>query len=447
MSKLLLPLLLFFACLNVAAQTAGAVSATANGQTYTAENLAPEVREELANLPATLKNTRQLLLDQQIADALFEKEAAARKITAAKLLETEVRTKSVTPTAKEIQAVYDANQAQIGTQTLAQVTPQIIEFLERDAQQKAYAALLANLKTKYKVTLGKDVNAANLSRPEVLATVGDQQISVADFEAKNKAALNDLEVGTYDDARTSLEQIVYLNLIAAEAKAQNLDSSDYIAREITDKLKDYSDAERLALEANLRERLFKKYDARFSVKSVAPLVQTIATENQPTRGNANAPVTVVMFSDFQCSACSATHPVLQAVLKNYADKIRFVVRDFPLVTIHANAYNAALAANAADAQGKFFEYTEILYANQDKLDEASLIKYAAQIGLNVKQFTADLQTKKYAAAVEKDIADGTALGISGTPTIYVNGVKVQRFSPEGFRQAIDFALKKEAGNK
>ncbi len=129
-------------------------------------------------------------------------------------------------------------------------------------------------------------------------------------------------------------------------------------------------------------------------------------------------------------------------MKNYADKIRFVVRDFPLVSIHENAYRAALAANAAHAQGKFFEYTEILYANQSKLDDASLIGYAAQIGLNVKQFEADLKSKKYASDIEKDIADGKTLGISGTPTIYVNGVKVRQFSPENFRRAIEQALKK-----
>ena len=127
-------------------------------------------------------------------------------------------------------------------------------------------------------------------------------------------------------------------------------------------------------------------------------------------------------------------------MAGYGDKIRFVVRDFPLVQIHENAYNAALAANAANAQGKFFEYTEILYRNQDKLDEASLIRYASQAGLNVKQFEADLKSKKYAPDVEKDIADGKSLGISGTPTIYVNGVKVRGFSPEGFRRAIDKAL-------
>ena len=424
------------------AQTPDAVLATANGRNYTTKDLAPEVQQEFSNVSATLKNTRSALLNQQISEILLEKEALERKVSVEKLIETEVKAKILPPTDKEIQAVYDANRAQIGTQTLEQVKPQIVTFLQGDAQRKAYDAFFTTVKAKNKVALGKDVNAPNLNRLEVLATVGDKQITVENFESKNKQALFEVEAGVYDEARQSLEQIVYTDLIAAEAKAQNIAASDFIAREITDKLKEYTDAERAAVESNLRERLFKKYNPKFTIKQIAPVVQTISTENQPSRGSVNAPVTVVMFSDFQCSACSATHPVLQEVLKSYGDKIRFVVRDFPLVQIHENAYNAALAANAANAQGKFFEYTEILYRNQAKLDEASLIEYAAQAGLNVKQFEADLKSKKFAPDVEKDIADGKTLGISGTPTIYVNGVKVRGYTPEVFRRAIDSALRK-----
>ena len=110
--------------------------------------------------------------------------------------------------------------------------------------------------------------------------------------------------------------------------------------------------------------------------------------------------------------------------------------------IHENAFRAALGAGAANAQGKFFEYTEILYKNQSALDNESLKKYAAQIGLNVQQFELDLNSEKTAAEVRKDIADGESYGINSTPTIYVNGVSVRILSVDGFRKAIDRALKK-----
>ena len=207
-------------------------------------------------------------------------------------------------------------------------------------------------------------------------------------------------------------------------------------------MKDFSDEERISLEDALRKRLFTKYNAKFLIRYPPPVVQAIKIEGAPSRGNAGAPVTVVMFSDFQCPACSGTEPILQKVLAEYGDKIHFVVRDFPLTTIHDHSYRAALAAYAAYQQGKFFEYIEILYKNQSQLEDASLSKYAASIGLNVKRFELDLSSENAAAYVKKDMADGDAYGISGTPTIFVNGVKVRRLTAYGFREAIDAALKK-----
>ncbi|MDQ3063154.1 MAG: DsbA family protein, partial [Acidobacteriota bacterium] len=114
----------------------------------------------------------------------------------------------------------------------------------------------------------------------------------------------------------------------------------------------------------------------------------------------------------------------------------------PLTQIHKNAFQAALAANAADAQGKFFEYVEILYQNQAKLNDESLIQYASRLGLDLKRFEADLKSKKFAADVERDLADGKTYGITGTPTIYVNGVKIRAFSAEDVEKAVERALKK-----
>ena len=128
-------------------------------------------------------------------------------------------------------------------------------------------------------------------------------------------------------------------------------------------------------------------------------------------------------------------------MTEYGDKVHFVVRDFPLTTLHPNAFRAALAAYAANVQGKFFEYTDLLYKNQSSLDDASLSRYAAAIGLNVKRFELDLSSENAAAAVKKDMADGESYGITGTPTIFINGIATRYLSADSFRQAIDAALK------
>lgn len=435
-------ILLLFLSFNAYAQKSGEILATANGQNYTAADLAPEVRQEYENLPKTIANIRQSLLEQQISDILFEREAAAQKITVEKLIEREIKSKIAAPTDREIKAVYDANRAAVGDKTLEEVRPQIIAFLRREPEQKAFTEYLSNLKIKYKAMLGKNVNAPNLSRLEILATVADKQISAESYETRNKTMLSELEAEVYDHTREAIEQIVYSNLLAAEAKAQGIETSDFIAREITNKLKEFSDEERAGLENALREKLFAKYNAKFTIKEIAPVVQNISTDDDPAQGKTNAPVTVVMFTDFQCPACAATHPTLKKVLTEYADKVRFVVRDFPLVAVHENAFQAAVAAGAANAQGKFFEYTEILYKNQNALDAVSLKKYAADLGLNLKQFEADSAHQKIADEIRKDMEDGKRYGLSGTPTVFVNGVKVRHLSPENFRRVIDKALRK-----
>ena len=428
--------------LSVPAQAPEQVLAAANGHQFTVRELPPAIGEEYLNLSKTVAEARKALLEQEIIEAVFEAEAKSKNTTIEKILD-QIKAKVPAPAEKDVQAVYDANRDKIGSRTLAEVRPQIVALLRQDPEQKALQDSYNVLKAKYKVVPGKDVNALNLKPTDVLATVGTKTIVVGDFEERNKIALYETKAKVFDKIKFALNELIYNALVAAEARALNIEISDLIAREVTDKMRDYTPDERQQLETNLRKQLSAKYKTQINLKEPAPLVQSISIENAPFKGTATAPVTVVMFSDFQCSACAATHPVLRKVLAEYpADKVRFVVRNFPLTSIHENAFAAALAANAAHAQGKFFEYTEILYRNQGALDAGSLKKYAGEAGLNLPQFELDLQSEKTSAAVRKDMADGSSYGINATPTIFVNGVKARVLTADGFREAIDKALKK-----
>jgi protein-disulfide isomerase len=439
--KLLSVFVLLFLSLNVVAQTSEEVLATANNQTFTSRDLAPGIREAFDNLPKVVAEKRKELLEEQIAGNLFEVEAAARKTTVEKLFQKEVSLKIPNPTDAQVQAVYDANRASIGDKTIKEMLPQITVFLRRDLEQKAYTDYIATLKTRHKVTIGKDVNAPNLAQTDSLATVGSRQITVAAFDKRNKLAIYELQAEIYDQTRDALEQFLFSTLLVAEAKAQNVQASDIIAREITDKLREFADAERDQLENNLQKKLYQKFNTKVLLKDPSPVAQNVTIDGSPSKGKTDAPLTIVMFSDFQCSHCAAAHPVLQKVMAEYADKVRFVVRNYPLESIHADAFRAALAAQAAHAQGKFFEYIELLYKNQSKLDVESLKKYAAEIGLNQKQFDLDLGSEKFAAVVRRDLQDGTKYGVAATPTVYINGIKVRSNSGRGFRRAIERALK------
>jgi protein-disulfide isomerase len=155
-------------------------------------------------------------------------------------------------------------------------------------------------------------------------------------------------------------------------------------------------------------------------------------------------VTVVEFTDFQCSACGGMYPIVEDVLKSYGPRVHFVMRNFPLTSVHPNAYNAAQAAEAAKVQGKYWEYIDLLFKNQSTLDRDSLKKYASQVGLDRKQFDADFDAGKYEPIVRHDVEEGEGYGIEATPTFFINGIMLTDYSGEGLRAAIDKAFAKAA---
>ena len=295
------------------AQKPAEVLASANGQTFTAENLSPETQKIYADLLASIAAARRDLLTEMIAAAIFEAEAKAKNQPIDKML-GDVRAKVPAPSKTEIQAVYDANRAALGDKTLAETRPQIVAFLRREPEQKALQAFLLSLQTKHRVAPGKDVNAPELKPTDVLAAIGAKKITAREYEQKNRLTVYELQMEVYDRVRTDLENAVFSDLLEAEAKALNVAASDLMAREVTDKMREFSDEERYALQETLKKRLFDKYKANFSFKEPAPIVQNISVDDDPAQGKAIAPVTIVMFSDFQCPACAGVHPILKQFL-------------------------------------------------------------------------------------------------------------------------------------
>jgi protein-disulfide isomerase len=425
------------------AQTDDEILARANNIPYTVKDLTPNnLRESFEQKDAIIANTRKDALETMLGEMLLNVEASSRKTLVDKLLQIEVYSKVANPNEKQIQDVYDANKEAFEGKTLTEVKPRIVKFLRQEGEFKAYQTYIEKLKIKHKVIYNVDVNSPQLKQPDVLASFGTNKILVNKFDEKAQLQTYEVQMSLYEKAKASLEQTIYSQLIFTESQSLSIEPQDLIRREISDKNKDFSTPEQNRLQALLQDKLFRKYNYEFLLKEPTAPIQKIDTANAFSRGNANAPVTVVMFSDFQCSACSTAHPYLQEVLQEYGDKTRFVLRNFPLPTVHTNAMNAAIAAQAAKLQGKFYEYVEILYKNQDKLDIASLKKYASDLGLNRKQFDLELNSQKHKDFIKKDMEDGVFYGINSTPTIFVNGVKVRDISVQGFKDAIEKALAK-----
>jgi protein-disulfide isomerase len=134
-------------------------------------------------------------------------------------------------------------------------------------------------------------------------------------------------------------------------------------------------------------------------------------------------VTLLEYGDYECPYCGAAHPVVEAVRARMRSRLRFAYRHFPLTHVHAHAQRAAEAAEAAGAQGRFWEMHNLLFANQDALDDESLLVYSAQLDLDVARVARELAAGIHAPRVREDFMSGARSGVNGTPTFFFNGVR------------------------
>lgn len=448
-----------------------------NGQTFTSAELDPAVRKEVEGLDEQIAEARRSVLDLEINTALLKAEAKKRRIDSHRLYETEVSKRATMPTEAQIKKFIDENKAQFEGMDPQTANQQVAVYLHDELESKLADDLVKRLRQTIPVVMGVDINSPNLSDDAVVATVGGQPLKAGLLKERLKPIIYKIELETYLLAKKQADQMVDNMLLLEEAKRRQIGPEQIIRAEISDKVRPPTEAEvakfyadnkarisgdlnsvrnqiafylqeesKRRLEGELSNRLRKNADIRWLMTEPVQPVQNVSVDDDPSRGNATAPVTVVEFTDFQCPACAAMHPVLDEVLKSYGDKVRFVVRDFPL-NQHENARKAAEAANAANAQGKFFEYIALLFQRQKALDVPSLKKYATELGLDRARFDAALDRSVYAAEVEKDIEDGELYGVGSTPTIFINGVQLKVLSADGLREAIDKAAKSASAGR
>ncbi len=178
----------------------------------------------------------------------------------------------------------------------------------------------------------------------------------------------------------------------------------------------------------------------------AEMQKMLIREDSHKKGATKGKVTVVEFGDFQCPACGSAHPIVKELTEVYKDQVTFVFREFPL-PMHKNAKVAALAAEAAGAQGKFFEMHDMLFETQQAWSEKDnaediFVQYGQKLKLDIDKFKADMKDPKLEDKIQKDMADGNGVGVNATPTFYINGVQQSGGLPyEEFKTKIDTALK------
>ena len=167
----------------------------------------------------------------------------------------------------------------------------------------------------------------------------------------------------------------------------------------------------------------------------------VPVDDDPSIGPANAPITIIEFSDYECPYCRRWHQeVFNRIREDYPDQVRIVYRDFPLTSIHPEALPAAISADCANEQGAFWAYHDLLFSSSE-LSEDIYIQYATDLGLDVEKFKACIASGRYDDEVQGDLQYATNLGVSSTPTFFLNGLPVVGAQPyDVFKQVIEKEL-------
>ncbi|MBV8072516.1 MAG: thioredoxin domain-containing protein [Acidobacteriaceae bacterium] len=280
---------------------------------------------------------------------------------------------------------------------------------------------------------------------EVVAEIGGKKITRAEFEQKESAKLLSARYKYYQSERQALDDMIDDEVLKQQADREHVSVDQLLENHVRrvvavptdEQLRVFyegmkTDQPYEAVKDQIRESLLHVRTDRAEtayIKSLreqdsaqillAPPRMNVQVGDAPVRGPRNAPVTVIEFADYQCPYCQKINPDLKRLDQDFPGKIAFVFKDFPL-PIHNHAAKAAEASRCARDQGKYWEYHDLLFENKE-LDKEQLDQNARELKLDQARFDSCLASGKEAAGVEKDVAEGTALGITQTPGFFVNG--------------------------
>jgi protein-disulfide isomerase len=305
----------------------------------------------------------------------------------------------------------------------------------------------------------------------VVATVNGKEITEQQLLERIHGEVLKLEAQMYQVRRNGTEELVSEYLLEQAAQARGLTGEQLLQQEVDAKLSEVTDKEADDFYAANHARIRKPLDevrpqirnylqqnklsearriylkglrdkAQVKVYLTPPIVE-VSADDAPFKGPVDAPITIVEFSDFQCSYCKRVLNVLNEVLERYPDQVKLAFRDFPIVTIHPHAQKAAEAAHCAAEQGKFWEFHDLLFEKQDAIPTTNFADHAKALGLEVTPFQACLDSRKHQEKVERHYAAGVKAGVSGTPAFFINGRPLSGAQPfEAFKAVIDEELER-----
>jgi protein-disulfide isomerase len=319
------------------------------------------------------------------------------------------------------------------------------------------------------------LGAAQAAPPpdDAVALIDGKPISEKELEDRAAPQLRELNARIFEAKEQALDEMIDEQLLNQEAARVKLTVQQLLDREVDSRAAkptsadvesyytDNKDRISVPLE-EARPRLLElltetrrraAYDSYLSrlrsrdkvVVLLAPPRSVVSIDPARVRGPANAPVTIVEFSDFECPYCGGVEGTLRQLESRYPTQVRLAYRDFPL-DFHPRAEPAAEASRCALAQGKYWPYHDLLFDNQQHLESGDLSKYAARLDMNAKRFEECIQHRTYTAEIEHDLDEGRKLGVTGTPAFFINGILLSGAVPvDEFARLIDRELKRMEG--
>ena len=291
---------------------------------------------------------------------------------------------------------------------------------------------------------------------EVLASIDGREITLADLDEQVRDQISRMEY-QYRSQRSqvleaAVEEVIQDRLLTEAAAARGVSLEEIVATEtegrvevseaeiedwylrnssrlqdqpleaVAPQIRQYlEDVERQQLVTALVSQLGSEHEIEYFVE---PARAEFDLEGAPTFGPDDAPVTLIEFSDFECPFCSRFFPTINRIKEEYRDRVRVVYLQFPLANIHPNAFKAAEASLCAHEQGSFWEMHDLLFQEQGSLAVSDLKEKAGRLGLDAEEFGSCLDSGRQVDRIRRDLSQGQAAGINGTPALFVNGINV-----------------------
>jgi protein-disulfide isomerase len=281
---------------------------------------------------------------------------------------------------------------------------------------------------------------------EVVAEIGGHKITRAELEQKGAAKLLKVRTQYYEAEREALNQVIDDYLLEEKARQEHLTVAELIKRDLESKFKDPTEdqlrvyyeglgtdepyeAVRDKILGYIRQNRLKKARAEYVrnlrgqsgvLVSLAAPTADVAIDGSPVRGARDAKIQIIEFADYQCPYCQQVDPLLKKLNQEFDGKVAVAFKDMPL-PMHSQAAKAAEAARCAETQGKFWEMHDLLFENSKRLEVAQLKEYARNLKLDGDRFDKCLDSGERTAAVQKDFAEAQHLGLTGTPSFFMNG--------------------------